>query len=406
MFVSHTFVCDLRRTDGDKIQASIMARNLAEAIWEHLIFVLSARADGEARQDRSVSISLFVIDMDGSLHMLLPTDEFSLAAVRKALNAFMACEMDGRVETGEKDPLAAAIDYASYGSIHSVFAFVADALPWTDVIEKTIRRVEAAGSEIELSFAILSSEETPCTLRDTIARIESVSVCQIVNSDDTIFQFFRNNTSKMFVNSSKEMLVVNDQRIECISVPLLLGDPQLEKISICKCHNLSVKTKITFECTVSGKNVRETREKLGIGTLVCDTEPLQTDHRIQCHCTIDLANISQSFLFGGSRYLQSSSPVFHRMITEMRCHKQAIIAQRIPSLEIGGEFLLLVADSLIPVIHYKKIANRAQLLRLDISSDVPMPSDVYTTPVLPEMKHIESISPFDLGRDEIISWLH
>lgn len=406
MFVSNTFVCDLRRSDGDKIQASIMAKNLAEAIWEHFLFVLSARVDGTSREERSVSLSLFVIDADSQLHILLPTDDFSIRTVQKALNSFIVAEYGEPVEIGEKDPLAAALDYASYGNNHSVFVFISDSFEWIDPLETTIKRIEVAGSDLELSFAILSSEERPSTVLERLLEIQHINAFHVMNRDDVIFEFFRNATNRVVVNRTKETLLVNEHRIECVAMPLFLGDSRLDTCDVCRCHKMPVKTKVITDCPISGKHVRDTMRHYSLGPFLLDVNDPQEENRLHCRYTIDSCRVSESLLFGVSRYLQSSSAVFYRMITEMRCHKQAIIAQKLPTLVVGGEFWLLVADPLAPVIHCKRIANRAQILRFDVTSDLPQPSEVYTTPVLPLLAHVESVNPFELGREHISMWLH
>jgi hypothetical protein len=80
-----------------------------------------------------------------------------------------------------------------------------------------------------------------------------------------------------------------------------------------------------------------------------------------------------------------------------------IVAKRHPTRVVGGEFWLLAADPISPVLHCKRIANRTQLLKFDAGADAAVPTEISTTPVLRELPEVDEINPFLLGHEELLS---
>jgi hypothetical protein len=256
--------------------------------------------------------------------------------------------------------------------------------------------------QIEAVFVVISEDCTPSPLAHEIAESQLASVIQIENRDDSFFEFFRNTAEQLFFPMTYEMLYIGDTDISCQRLPLILDPTHVELMPVCRCHHVPVLQKTSYQCSVSGKHASQTSYEYSIGEAIAPFIPEGNQKKgFTALCRIKSAKISESFLFGTTLLLQSESPKFHRLINELRCHKEAVITKKSPTRILGGEFWLLVADSVSPVVHCKRIANRTQILRFESGSNSPSGDGVWTAPIITCLTEIDEFNPFILGSSEL-----
>jgi hypothetical protein len=397
--MSEAFICDLRNQDSDAIAASIMASNLAEAMWEHCLFLMSRR---DAQQS-PLNWGIYVIGVSGELHILARDTEFTFHSVKSAL-ANLACGTlpDPTTIAADQDPLSASIDFCSLGLTQTIYVFITSPIAWESDIEKTIRRVQLAGTtQVDFNVIVVSDDSTGSELAQQIADQHIVNVIQIANRDDSFFQLFRSLTEPSILHPIREILAVGAFEILSEKAPLFLNETQIESTTVCRCHNLPVSQKVIINCPVSAKRITQTTEEYSLGGLPISFSANEfASPRMVAQCRIASAQISESVLFGGDWIYQSGDPKFHRLLNELRCHKEAMLAKKNTTTLLGGEFWVLVADPVAPVIHAKRIANRTQVLRIDVPG-IDLTGDIWTTPILPELPVVAEISPVMLGQQDL-----
>jgi hypothetical protein len=395
MLSASSFICDLRRDDSDAIAASIMASNIAEALWEHFLFII-ARADPRS----SIAWMLQVIEPSGKLHQLLPDGEFAFNSTKAALASLAALQFPPPLQIGPQDPLIAAINQSSFGADQKVEIFLSAHFCWDPAIEKCVNRaILAESGSVDFRFVVLADDQNPSELAARIAANEKLYVVQLVNSEESFFQFFRSTAE----TPVPEILQINEISIACEKSRLILDEIEIQSTTVCRCHRLPIVTKSSINCSVSARHISQTHEEYSLGHfLVPFHEESIGCHGLVAQGRIQCARVSESITFGVTWLLKSGNPQFHRLLNELRCHKEAVIAKRRPTRVIGGEFWLLAADAIAPLLHCKRLATRAQLLKLDAAFDAPPVTEICTTPVLCELPLLDHINPFLLGHDDML----
>jgi hypothetical protein len=135
MLVTNSFICDLRSEDSDAISASILASNLAEALWEHFLFIAAHN-----HERSSICWLLQVIDASGKLHPLLPDGKFAFNSTKSALVALAALQFPKTITTGTQDPLVDAINQSSFGSCQTMDIFLSSQFEWSTDFENCVNR--------------------------------------------------------------------------------------------------------------------------------------------------------------------------------------------------------------------------------------------------------------------------
>jgi hypothetical protein len=398
MLSASSFICDFRREDSDAIAASIMASNIAEALWEHFLFLI-AHADTRS----SMTWMLQVVEPSGQLHQLLPDGEFAFNSTKAALASLAALQFAPPLQIGPQDPLIAAINQSSFGADQKVDIFLSAQFCWDTAIEKCVNRVILAVGGVDFRFVVISDDLGPSELAARIATNAKLRVVQLLNSEESFFQFFRSTAEALLFSPTPEVLYINAISIACEKSRLILEDVEIQSTTVCRCHRLPIVTKTSVNCSVSARHISQTNEEYSLGRFLVPfheetvgAQGLVAQGRIQC------ARVSESVTFGTTVLLKSGSPQFHRLLNELRCHKEAVIAKRRPTGVIGGEFWLLVADPIAPLLHCKRLATRAHLLKIDAAADTPTVTEICTTPELSELPQLDHINPFLLGHDDLL----
>jgi hypothetical protein len=353
----------------------------------------------------TISWVLYVIDPHGDLHLLLPDGEFTFQSVKSALASLSNISFAKTVDTHGQDGLVAAIDLVSFGSHQTVHIFLSSGFAWSPDVERSVNRaVLAESGQIGFTFVVVADDFEPTDLARTVADCPNLQVVQIANRDDSYFQFFRSLAESLLFPAVPEVLAVNSLSIACMKSQVVVEPFEIQTTTVCRCHGVRVTQKVSLNCGVSGRHVSQTHQEYSLGqTAVPFRDGGLEQPRLVAQGRIAFEAVSVTILVGASWLLESQQAEFHRMLNEMRCQKQGIIAKKTPSLVIGGEFWLLVADALTPVLHCKRIANRTQILRVEGQARICLPADVSTVPILPDISQLDSISPFTLGHDELLS---
>ncbi|OHT12327.1 hypothetical protein TRFO_17913 [Tritrichomonas foetus] len=121
---------------------------------------------------------------------------------------------------------------------------------------------------------------------------------------------------------------------------------------------------------------------------------------------IHAPKIAGSILGGDACIAYSEGGDFHRLLNELRCANEAILASLEPSLAVGGEFFAVFPDKMAPVIHIRRVFGRMQLLRLDVSAgflnnSLPCQAEVCTKPLLENIELVDEINPFMIYKSGI-----
>lgn len=398
MIFSEAIVCDLRRGDNDKIASSIMANNLADAIWEHAIHVASY----ETNQPKMVSISLYAITIDSHIMCLLENNRLEFAKLKEALINMI----NGRAKadtTGTCCPLCQIIDRCSLIYNVPIIVFMSSTMDIDQSVEKSLKRIQVNHSN-DVIFTVVNDNDDVANVTTYIQSLQLTQVYQIVNSDECYFQVFRSVLKPYIFKPRSETIQINGKIIKCQQTPLFTEPGKISEYTSCKCHGLLVKTAASQRCSVTNKVISDKSTKTGVSINefpidLCNSHEILRPMIILSR--IEKKNISESFLIGITQILESTSPEFHRLINELRRMNEALIAFRQSSAIIGGQYFILFADSKIEVIHCKQLANRAQIVNFSNSLEPLLPESICTEPILDCIEKIEEINPYYLGIEEM-----
>ena len=251
--------------------------------------------------------------------------------------------------------------------------------------------------------------------------IETYLINEFENEDDCFFMFFRSIVSDLFFPPVFEVLLIGEKKIECVCHSLISEEVRIEEKNTCKCHSLKVieKESANFVCSATGKKIGKT------GITSCrflgeykyphsqnddqrrehfeDDDGEEESNIISVIARIDVKAVSQTYIFGTEKIMTSNSQLFARLINEMRSGNDALIAKRNKSNVFGGEYFLIIPDMIHMFLHIRKLANRSQIIKFDeTAADCDSHCEVFNEPILPTIKHIDDIAPFNLGRSNII----
>ena len=410
MLISQTFVVDLRCANDETMKTSILSANLADTIWEFALFLASC----EPNQKKVFNWSLNVIDNSGKIHILLSKGEFSFGKLRDALTMLSSNEMDGCITTTayEQDSLSACIDMSCLNEtqINPIYLFLSHRSCWSEEAEKNIRRKKTLKEgEIDFTIVIVDDDENEENKKfaQYLASLELCPVVNFPNREDCFFQFFRSIAEKIFFPQVACTIEIGNHLIECKHIPLLLPETPINSINICECHNLPIIEKFSSYCSISNKKLPKSKIYSDFslsGHIIPFNEGEQPEMvpKYIVKCRISTSKITESILTGTTKIFMSISSKFHRVINELRCSKEALVALKKPTNIIGGEYFIFVADPINPVLHCKKVGNRAQILRFNFGIDAPLPSEIYSSPLISEIIQIDQINPFMFGHDELL----
>ena len=137
MLISNSFICDLRRKDGDEIESSILASNLSDALWEYAYFLISCSPE----INKIFSWMIYIIDTNGIIHNLISGD-FSLYELRKTIEMLSNNKFSGDIISSNQNPLCTTIDLCCFNRQQQIQIFISSDFPWDIEIEKTLKRVQ------------------------------------------------------------------------------------------------------------------------------------------------------------------------------------------------------------------------------------------------------------------------
>lgn len=404
MFIAQSFICDLRRSDKNDLSSSILSSNLADSLWEFALFLASCNYS----QKKVIKWSFYVIDMEGSLHMLLPNGDFSFIKIREALEMFANNQYLSTLPITQ-NPLSSAIDFCTMNKeSQPIYIFLPTCYSWDEEITKTLNRVNMIKeAKIDFTFVLVSDDEKTDIneLNEKIASNPKINLVNFMNRDDCFFQFFRSIAESLFFHPTPDILEIGIHSILCHKIPLLLPEVVISSVSTCTCHNLPSIQKNSYYCSVSNKKLSTSQKKEEYslcGFIVPYNENEIVEPKFIVKGRIDIKKISESMLIGATQILTSSDPKFHRIINELRCSKEAFIAVRYPSNVFGGEYFIIIPDPSYFLLHCKKIGNRCQVLKFDLGESQQMPTEIYTNEISNEIPKIDEINPFMLGHEELM----
>lgn len=403
MFIAQSFICDLRRSDKDVMQSSILASNIADSLWEFAIFLVSC----EPLKRKTIHWSFYVIDQENSLHMLLPNGEFSLKKVRNALEMFASNHYLSTIPVSQ-NLLASAIDLCTMDQNHpSIFIFIPSKYEWDNQINQTLNRIQIAKenpNEITLSIISDYEDDDTSNLIDQIAS-QTMPIINLINRNDCFFQFFRTIAEPIFFQPKHEILELGSNLIECLKYPLILPQCEINSIQTCTCHNLPLNKTENRVCSVTNKKISNSNISLeyAIGNFVVPFNESEIGSNRQLHIIgrLSTSQISESILIGETSILTSDNSKFHRVINELRCSKEVLLARRTTSTIVGGEYYALSPDSVAAILHMKNIATRCQLFKFDLGEYEQIPSEICTTGMIEDIQQYDDINPFLLGNEEL-----
>ena len=360
----------------------------------------------ETIQEKDILVWLYIIDHSSILHELINNPQFSLSSLRNSLQSFRKGEFSNSRETFQ-DPLCSALDLCSYNQHKNIIIIILSSFSWNESIEVTMNRISLTSPDTNFSFIIVEEQEETCSLASHIASLRQTQVLQIQNTEEGMFQFFRNLIIDIFYPSHSKILHLGSHLIPCEIIPLFQKSSEISQKLLCKCHNLPVTQNQINYCS-------ETKKKLSPNQMIpipslngipLDIFPEFDDISEVSHfkglCHVEYSQVSSSITNGTAYAIRSGSGKFYRLLAELRLQREVLIAKKEPSNSLAGEYWVFCPDPTKALLIGKKLCNRLQILRLDIP---PIEQeDVYIKPILDELPKDKKIFPFYLGKNDLLS---
>ena len=425
MLLSHSFVIDLRSEDFN-----IIASSLSESITEYSSFLAGA----SKKHEFSLSWKIYVISPSHELFRIYSyKDDYSFVDLIKSMKSLKEMNFDEPLFTKcteeGKDPLETAIslstiDFASGQCNFNIF--MSSKRDITEIDEELLKNVlknrkTAYPNASDLCFVVIGEQTSTCEQLSTISQTITFE-----NEEDCYFMFFRSLVIDIIFPPSFDILEIkDDMKIEVQTIKLFSPVNKIENKSICKCHRIQTiktssasfydknKQQDSYYCFVSKKKISKqnimSASFIGNFQFPADSikngnsESTEVDFDIQdvykVIGRINIKDVSESFVYGCDIVMASNSPMFFRLINEMRSCGESLITKKLKKNVIYGEYYVIVPDMCHPILHIKNIANRSQIIRFPESLILPDESEeIYNEPILQNIEQLENINPFVLGK--------
>jgi len=391
MIISHTFICDLRQKEDSWSGSFNLAAILSSSMWEFALFEACQHCEAEC----VFQWHLYCISSSSDLFRIMPMGDFSFCDLKCSLDSLNSLSFHEFVKIDTQgDPLIKAIELCSFLDDDYIYLFVSS--EWGSIGENHngIKNLNS-GSK---GLMIIQIGENPDCLNDIPPEIGRI-VLSLTN--DSIFSFFRSVASNTAQKSIKIIMVLGNQEIVCNRHQILNDSVDIQTVKVCNCHQKPIKTRNHSEmCQVRNKTPKGVSLKRGLNGMILPMRDSNDDKKNlwKVHYRFPQNSVSETILYGIVSILTSSSPIFFRLVNEMRARKEVILIENTSSNTFGGEFCILTADNKMNIIHSKHISNRTQIIRLSCESIIENSKSISYTPVLQEIPLREELSPFYLGK--------
>ena len=417
MLLAQSFIIDLKSEDS-----LILASNISDSIVEYSTFLASSSKS----RNFTVFWKIYVISPSNEVFRIYNyNNDYSFDSLVNSLTNLKNMNFNSPSFTNcteeSKDPLETAItlctiDFASGQNNFLVFMSSKKNISEeeADNLKTTLRtRKIAYPNAADPCFVVIGEQTDLCEQLSNISQTITFE-----NEDDCYFMFFRSLVTDILFPASFDAIEIDEnKRIDVQTLELFISKTEIKEKNICKCHELQTiqsvnQNDVPSMCQILKKKLNKTSitKALFLGKfkfpenlfnhslekVTIDDFELQDVYKVIGK--IDTKEISQSFVTGMDKVMISNSPMFVRLLNEMRSSNESLIAKMTKSQKFGGEFFVIVADLLHPILHIKNIANRCQIVRFAESIQCfDEPEEICSDPILSEIKTLDNINPFILG---------